>query len=65
MLKTICTGFVLALFAMSGVSAPKTMERSSNETVNLDSASACYYYVKPATCASHSECKWVGSCVPR
>ena len=27
--------------------------------------SYCAYYVKPATCLSHGECQWVGSCVPR
>jgi hypothetical protein len=27
--------------------------------------SSCSYYVKPATCNSHKECKWTGSCVPR
>lgn len=27
--------------------------------------SSCSYYVKPAACVSHKECKWVGSCVPR
>lgn len=26
---------------------------------------SCGGYVKPATCNSHPECKWVGSCVPR
>ena len=30
-----------------------------------DAYANCAYYVKPATCVSHSECKWVGSCVPR
>ena len=27
--------------------------------------SNCGAYVKPATCTSHRECTWVGSCVPR
>ena len=29
------------------------------------SRASCGGYVKPATCNSHRECKWVGSCVPR
>ena len=29
------------------------------------SRASCGGYVKPATCTSHPECKWVGSCVPR
>lgn len=34
--------------------------------LDTDSARAsCGGYVKPATCNSHPECKWVGSCVPR
>ena len=29
------------------------------------SFSYCGAYVKPATCMSHGECRWTGSCVPR
>ena len=29
------------------------------------SFSCCGAYVKPATCMSHGECRWTGSCVPR
>jgi hypothetical protein len=36
-----------------------------SDEVDRDARSYCGYYVKPATCMSHSECKWVGSCVPR
>jgi hypothetical protein len=31
----------------------------------VESYGFCGDYVKPATCNSHSECKWNGSCVPR
>lgn len=40
-------------------------EDSLNEMESELSRSTCGGYVKPATCNSHPQCKWVGSCVPR
>jgi len=42
--------------------------RGGESLSDLDSdssRSSCGGYVKPATCNSHPDCKWVGSCVPR
>lgn len=42
--------------------AESSAEMLSDE---VESYGFCGDYVKPATCESHSECKWNGSCVPR
>jgi len=37
----------------------------SSEDLSAENRGSCGGYVKPATCESHHECKWVGSCVDR
>ena len=53
-----------AVYFSLGASAV-TILGEDDDSARDASFSYCGSYVKPATCMSHSECRWTGSCVPR
>lgn len=52
-------------FALGASAVTKQAEDDGYDRGVDEARSYCGYYVKPATCLSHGECRWTGSCVPR
>ena len=66
MKKAIMTVLGAAFLSLPFLGQSMSVTASESEPFFTETEySNCGGYVKPATCTSHRECTWVGSCVPR